>query len=47
MIFSNDGISKPWDGKYKSALQPPGAYPYIIDLKNGASLIKGVVFLLL
>lgn len=47
MIFSNNGISKPWDGKYKSALQPVGAYPYIIDLKNGASLIKGVVFLVL
>ncbi len=53
MIFSNDGISgnngmsRQWDGKYKGKLQLSGAYPYIIDLKNGSPVIKGIVYLVL
>ncbi len=47
MIFSNDGIGKQWDGKYKGARQPVGAYPYTIDLRNDAPLIKGIVYLVL
>ena len=47
MIFSNNGIGKQWDGRYKGTLQPVGAYPYTIDLRNGAPLIKGIVYLVL
>ncbi len=46
-IFSNNRKSIQWDGKYKGRLQPVGAYPYTIDLRNGAPLIKGVVILVL
>lgn len=47
MIFSKNGTSKQWNGKYKGTLQPVGAYPYTIELRNGAPLIKGIVFLVL
>lgn len=47
MIFSNNGTSKQWDGKYKSTKQPVGAYPYTIDLRNGSPIIKGIVYLVL
>lgn len=47
MIFSNNGISKQWDGKYKGTLQPVGAYPYTIDLRNGSPVIRGIVYLVL
>ncbi|MEO6219231.1 MAG: gliding motility-associated C-terminal domain-containing protein [Ginsengibacter sp.] len=47
MIFTNNGLSRQWDGKYKGQLQPTGAYPYTIDLRNGSPLIKGIVFLIL
>ncbi len=47
MIFTNTGMRKQWDGKYKGFLQPVGAYPYTIDLRNGAPLIKGIVYLVL
>ncbi|MEP7229958.1 MAG: gliding motility-associated C-terminal domain-containing protein [Ginsengibacter sp.] len=47
MIFTNNGISKAWDGRYKGKIQTTGAYPYTIDLRNGAPVIKGIVYLLL
>ncbi|MEP6595637.1 MAG: gliding motility-associated C-terminal domain-containing protein [Ginsengibacter sp.] len=47
MIFINSVVNKSWDGKYKSVLQSTGPYPYIIDLKNGAPVMKGIVFLIL
>ena len=47
MVFDNHGINRYWDGKYKGVLLAPGAYAYIIDLKNNTQLIKGVVFILL
>ncbi len=47
MVFTNNGISKAWDGRYKGKIQPTGAYPYIIDLRNGGPVIKGIVYLLL
>ena len=47
MIFTNTGMGKQWDGKYKGILQPVGAYPYTIDLRNGAPVIKGIVYLVL
>ncbi len=47
MMFTNNGTGKQWDGKYKGKLQTMGAYPYVIDLRDGSPLIKGVVFLVL
>ena len=44
-VFDNHGINKSWDGKFKGILLSPGAYPYIIDLKNNSPVIKGVVFI--
>ncbi|MDQ6764026.1 MAG: gliding motility-associated C-terminal domain-containing protein [Bacteroidota bacterium] len=46
MVFTNDGAVKSWDGKYKGIIQQGGAYPYIINLKNGAPVVKGVVYLI-
>ncbi|MEO8110711.1 MAG: gliding motility-associated C-terminal domain-containing protein [Ginsengibacter sp.] len=46
MVFTNDGTTKSWDGKYKGVVQDAGAYPYIINLKNGAPVVKGVVYLI-
>ncbi|MEP7253845.1 MAG: gliding motility-associated C-terminal domain-containing protein, partial [Ginsengibacter sp.] len=45
MLFTNNGASVPWDGRYKGKLQPSGAYPYTIDLKNGSPVIKGIVYI--
>ncbi len=45
MVFTNDGAVRPWDGKYKGTMQPAGAYPYIINLQNGAPVVKGVLYL--
>ena len=45
MLFTNSGASIPWDGRYKGQLQPTGAYPYTIDLKNGSPVIKGIVYI--
>ncbi|MEP6582768.1 MAG: gliding motility-associated C-terminal domain-containing protein [Ginsengibacter sp.] len=47
MIFTNNGLPKQWDGKYKGTLQPVGVYAYTINLRNGSPIIKGVVNLLL
>ncbi len=46
MVFTNDGEAKPWDGKYKGVVQSAGAYPYIINLKNGAPIVRGVLYLI-
>src|SRR4029077_4666146 len=46
MVFYNHGVNKSWDGTYKGMLLSPGAYAYIIDLKNKQELIKGVVFII-
>ena len=45
-IFESTGGKKDWDGKYKNADQPTGAYPYVIDLKNNGSIMKGVVYII-
>jgi gliding motility-associated-like protein len=44
-VFESTGGSRDWDGRYKNADQPPGAYPYVIDLKNNSPVIKGVVII--
>jgi gliding motility-associated-like protein len=38
--------SPSWNGKYKQTLVPAGAYTYVIDLKNGSSILKGSVLVL-
>lgn len=47
MVFDNHGSNRSWDGKYKGVLLSPGAYAYIIDLKNNSEVIRGVVFIIL
>ena len=47
MVFNNYGKNIAWDGKFKGVQLNPGAYVYVIDLKNNTPLIKGVVYLLL
>ncbi len=47
MVFDNNGVNKPWDGMFKGVLLSPGAYVYLIDLKNNSQIIKGVVFIIL
>lgn len=46
MVFTNNGEAKPWNGKFKGVVQSTGAYPYIINLKNGAPVVKGVLYLI-
>jgi gliding motility-associated-like protein len=46
-IFDNNGQSTSWDGTFKGQMQAPGAYVYLIDLKNNSPVIKGVVYLVL
>lgn len=46
-IFDNNGRAVSWDGTFKGQMQAPGAYVYLIDLKNNAPVIKGVVYLIL
>jgi len=47
MVFNNYGKDIAWDGKFKGVQLISGAYVYVIDLKNDAPLIKGVVYVLL
>jgi gliding motility-associated-like protein len=46
-VFDNHGLNKSWDGTFKGIPLSPGAYAYIIDLKNNSKLIRGVVFIIL
>ncbi|MEO6839041.1 MAG: gliding motility-associated C-terminal domain-containing protein, partial [Ginsengibacter sp.] len=46
-IFDNNGKSIWWNGTYKGEPQQPGAYVYMIDLKNGTPIIKGIVYIIL
>jgi gliding motility-associated-like protein len=47
MVFDNNGVNKPWDGKFKGIPLSAGAYTYLIDLKNKSQIIKGVLFIIL
>jgi gliding motility-associated-like protein len=46
-VFDNHGVHKDWDGKFKGMPLSPAVYVYIIDLKNGAPPIKGIVSIIL
>ena len=47
IVFDNRGKNIPWDGKFRGVQLSPGAFAYIIDLKVGTPLIKGVVYIVL
>jgi gliding motility-associated-like protein len=43
IVFETTGNSNYWDGTFKGQALPTGAYPYLIDFKNGSPLKKGTV----
>ena len=43
LIFHSIGYGRPWDGTANGSQLPPGAYYYIIDLKNGSGKLSGEV----
>ena len=45
IVFETTGNSKTWDGTFKGGALPTGAYPYMIDFKNGSPLKKGTVMI--
>jgi gliding motility-associated-like protein len=47
MVFDNHGKNISWNGKFQGMQLSPGAYVYVIDLKNNAPLMKGVVYIIL
>lgn len=46
-VFDNNGQNISWDGTYRGKMQSPGAFVYMIDLKNNEPIIKGRVLLIL
>ena len=46
LVFQTKNINIPWDGKYKGLPQPSGAYVYVIDMKQGGTLLKGTVLII-
>ena len=46
LIYQSKDMSKPWDGSYKGAPQATGVYPYLIDLKDTGSKLKGWVMVI-
>ncbi|MDE3184743.1 MAG: gliding motility-associated C-terminal domain-containing protein [Bacteroidota bacterium] len=45
-IFDNNGKYIWWDGTFKGEPQAPGAYVYLVDLKNNTQVIKGIVYII-
>ncbi len=46
LVFERQKSFLPWNGMFKGNILSPGAYTYIIDLKNGSALLKGTLLLL-
>lgn len=47
LIYQSSNSYQPWDGTYKGEPQPPGAYVYLIDLKQpGKRFLKGTLMLI-
>nr|MCU0403654.1 gliding motility-associated C-terminal domain-containing protein [Chitinophagaceae bacterium] len=46
VVFKGNGLSRPWDGKKQGKDLPVGAYPYIIDLRDGTPIERGVLTIL-
>jgi gliding motility-associated-like protein len=42
-VYSSIGYGIPWNGTYRGAPLPTGAYYYIINLKNGHKGLSGYV----
>jgi gliding motility-associated-like protein len=42
-LFSSIGYAIPWDGKYNGANLTSGTYYYVIDPRNGKTVISGWV----
>ncbi len=40
-VYSSQGYSEPWDGRFKGQYLPQSVYYYMIDLNNGEKLISG------
>lgn len=43
IVFSSDGYTEPWDGKYNDKLLPAGTYYFVIDLGDGTETYAGPV----
>jgi gliding motility-associated-like protein len=46
VVFTSNGYGIPWDGTFRNTPLPAGTYYYIIDLKNGRSVISGSVIII-
>ncbi|MBN2613961.1 MAG: gliding motility-associated C-terminal domain-containing protein [Bacteroidales bacterium] len=42
-VFTSDGYSQPWDGKFNGKELPSGTYYYVIDPGNGTETLTGPV----
>ncbi|MBL7740326.1 MAG: gliding motility-associated C-terminal domain-containing protein [Chitinophagaceae bacterium] len=45
LIFHIKNANVPWDGTYKGASQPAGAYVYVVELKDEKRLLKGILMI--
>jgi gliding motility-associated-like protein len=46
VVYQTKNSYRPWDGNYNDVPLPPGAYVYMIDLKQGTGIKKGVVMII-
>ena len=46
LVFQTKDINQPWDGKFKGIPQPSAVYVYVIDLKQGGTILKGTLLII-